>query len=392
MNTIEGPSVHVEIFDTTMRDGAQALPEGNQFSEGSKVVIAEHIARLGVGVIEAGFPATPSDGEEVAAVAESVGRQAYDVAHWRDGRAEAVRQVPVIAGLSRTTEGDIEATWKSIHSAIRPRIHTFVSTDDEHMRAKFPGKTPDEVRDMGIRAVSFARAMTEEHDGASVEFSAEAASTTNRDYLERIIKDAVGAGADVINVPDTVGQRDPFFMYQFYRNVIRWVTESNPDVAISAHNHNDLDNAAANSLALVRAAADHATVTQNSVKVQIETAICGLGERAGNADVFPVVAGLFKFAPDYVVPTNWHFNPRLAVATARAVMGQAGLPVDRQSPIVGEDTNVHRSGIHSDGVIKGGHRIYTPHDPTFWGHSKNAVHEEGKYQGKAGRAAAQVSG
>lgn len=383
--------VEVAIFDTTLRDGAQALPDANQFPEGAKPDIAEEIAGLGVGVIEAGFPATPGDAAEVLAVAKSVGQTEYPVQRWqnRGQDSEHASYAPVIAGLSRTTFGDIEATWGAIEGARSPRIHTFISTDPEHMAAKFPHKSPDEVLIMGREAVRYARLLTEGHEGASVEFSAEAASTTNEAYLERVVREMVAQGADVINVPDTVGQRDPLWMHDFYAKVIRWVMAESTDVTISAHNHNDLGLAVANSAMLVQAAATYAREHDQRVKVQIEGTVCGLGERAGNADIFPVAAGLFKFAPDISVPVEWQFNPGSSVRAARAVMGYAGFDVPRQSPVVGQDTNVHRSGIHSDGVIKGGHQIYTPHNPTFWGHDSEAQHEDGRYQGRRGRALVQ---
>ena len=171
--------VTVDIFDTTLRDGAQSLPEANQFPVGSKVEIADHLANLGIGVIEAGFPRTPGDAEEVMEVAKTVGSEEFQVQQWRNGVVVDDRMVtPVIAGLSRTTEEDVDAAWGSVQSAIFPRIHTFISTDAEHMEAKFPGKTPEEVLEMGRSAVRHAKQISSEHFGSSVEFSAEAASTT----------------------------------------------------------------------------------------------------------------------------------------------------------------------------------------------------------------------
>lgn len=381
-------SVEVTIFDTTERDGAQALPNNHQFPDGKKTEIAQHIAMLGIGVIEAGFPATPGDGEEVANVARTVGQTSYDVDVWENGeRVDQVQRSPVITGLSRVAFSDIEATWDAVHVARRARIHTFVSTDPDHMRKKFPNKTPKEVLDMESRAVKFAKELVGEHPDATVEFSAEAASTTDAAYLERVVKEALAQGADIINVPDTVGQRDPMWMFEFYSKVIDWVVRTNPDATISAHNHNDLGQAVANTNMLVYAAAEYARTHDKTVRIQVETTVGGLGERAGNADVFPVVAGLFKFSPDMAVPVRWEFNPAKSVEVANTVMGYANLAVHPQSPVVGSDINKHRSGIHSDGVIKGGHRLYTPLDPTFWGHQDDAVHEEGKYQGKRGREA-----
>lgn len=378
--------VYVELFDTTLRDGAQSLPNIHQFKKGNKPYIAEHIARLGVAAIEAGFPATPGDEEEVNKVAQSIGCSSVPVQVWRNGEHTGDKQhYPVIVGLSRTKHEDIEAAWRAVSGAIKPRIHTFISTDAEHMRAKFPGKRPDEVLRMGIAAVKYAKSISSENRNATVEFSAEAASTTDLQYLERTIKAAVDAGADIINVPDTVGQRDPLWMQSFYSKVLHWVHTINPVVTVSAHNHNDLGMAVANSISLVHAASRYAAITAHDVRVQLETTICGLGERAGNADIFPVLASIFKFSDQLEVPVNWISNPEKAVKTASAVMHAARLTVDRQNPIVGRDILVHRSGIHSDGVIKGGHSIYTPYNPRFWGHDSSAVHEDGRYQGKKGR-------
>lgn len=384
------PHVDIEIFDTTLRDGAQSLPRANQFPVDSKPEIADAIASLGVSVIEAGFPATTGDDKEVQTVAQTVGQSEYSAIRWHNGEAVETSRPVVVAGLSRTVPTDIEATWSAIQNAKRPRIHTFVSTDPIHMEKKFPNKSPDEVRAMGRQAVAMARDISKDHPYVSVEFSAEAASTTDPSYLEKVIRDAVIEGADIINVPDTVGQRSPFWMKNFYRQVIDWVYAENPNVVVSAHNHNDMGNAVANSISLVQAAAEHSRVTKSVTKIQVESTICGLGERAGNADVFPFVAGVFKFADDMPVPLEWEFNPARSVNVARAVMTAAGMTVHRQNPVVGSDINTHRSGIHSDGIIKGGHEIYTPFDPRFWGHSSAAIHEEGKYQGKSGRAAARA--
>lgn len=384
-------SALVEImgFDTTLRDGAQSLPEKHQFPDGAKPIITDSIAELGVGVIEAGFPATPNDAEEVAKVAKTVGQTEYAVDVWQNGElAGQVRRSPVIVGLSRAAFNDIETTWSAVGDARRARIHTFVSTDPEHMRRKFPDKSPEQVLVMGREAVRFARDLTVGHRDAMVEFSAEAASTTDMAYLERVVKEALNQGADVINVPDTVGQRDPLWMKDFYSKVIDWVMRTNPEATISAHNHNDLGLAVANTTMLAYAAVEYAHAYSQTVRIQYETTIGGLGERAGNADVFPVMASLFKFSPDMGVPVRWEFNPGKSVKIANEVMAHAGLTVGRQSPVVGSDINRHRSGIHSDGIIKGGHKLYTPLNPTFWGHESDAVHEDGKYQGKRGREAA----
>lgn len=378
--------VEVGIFDTTCRDGAQALPEKHQFPAGSKVEIANAIAELGVRVIEAGFPRTEGDAEEVDAVARSVGNRQYETQTWRNGHLiETTTKTPIVAGLCRAVPEDILTTWLSVNGAIYPRIHTFIPTNAKHIEAKLRGKSQEQVLEMARLAVAYSRDLTIGFTGASVEFSAEATSTTDMCYLERVVKTMINEGADIINLPDTVGERDPFWMRRFYGKAIKWIMDTNPEVVISAHNHNDGDMATANSLALVMAAMDYAILNDQIVKTQVETTVCGIGERVGNTDVFPVVAGLFKFCSDGDVPVVWQFNPGQSVRVANTVMNFAGLTVDRQNPIVGADSNVHRAGIHSDGVIEGGYRLYTPHDPTFWGHKLSARHEDGKYQGKNGR-------
>lgn len=397
---MSNPGVTVEIFDTTLRDGAQSLPEVNQFPAGTKPNIATHIAALGVGVIEAGFPRTPGDGLEVRDVAELVGNTHFQTAVWQNGeQTKTESRAPVIAGLCRTTREDIEAGWDAVKPAINPRIHTFISTDTEHMAAKFPGKIPSQVLAMGIDAVKYAGIIMDgRHSGGhssgkgsgkgTVEFSAEAATTTDTDFLERVVKSMIDHGADIINLPGTLDKRSPMWMLRFYARALEWIASTNPDVVLSAHNHHDLGLSTASSLMLVQAAADHAKKTDREVKIQVETTICGVGERAGNTDVFPLVAGLFEFSTEMPVPITWRFNPGNAYAVARAVMAYGGMEVDRQNPVVGDDIITHRSGIHSDGVLKGGFAIYTWQDPRFWGHPQEARFEEGKYQGKAGRLAA----
>lgn len=390
---MSNPEVHITLFDTTARDGAQSLPEQNQFPDGTKYIIANEVARLGMGVIESGFPRTPSDAEEIEIIAKTIGQDSFKVSEWVDGvKAHDRQRPPIIAGLCRIDPVDIEVGWEAVQSAKYPRIHTFVSTDDHHREAKFPGVSRTDLVRMARWGVAYAKEISANSPNASTEFSAEAASTTPMLYLEKVMRAAMDEGADIINMPDTVGQRNPMSMYEYYKRIIGWVIKTNPEVVVSAHNHNDLGLAVANTYMLVSAAAYQARKHNQIVRIQLETTICGTGERAGNADIFPVVAGLFKFSPEEPVPIRWQFNPENAVRAATTIMSLAGLEVHRQNPIVGRDIMRHRSGIHSDGVLKGGHQMYTPFSPTFWGHQENAVHETGKYQGKAGNAAAQNSG
>lgn len=385
--------VEFSSFDTTLRDGAQALDENShQFERGSKPKIAGAIAALGVDVIEAGFPATPDDAAEVQAVSRSVGNTTYEVNDWENGERTGVsHSTPVIAGLSRATPGDIEATWGAISDAERPRIHTFISVDDNHMKVKFPGKTSQSVLNMGRESIRYARDISAEKSDATIEFSAEASTTADKSFLESVVKMSAEEGVDVLNMPDTVSQRDPFWMYEFYKRILGWAIPINPDITISSHPHNDLGLAVANSIALVRAASDYASYSQKRIRIQSEGTICGLGERAGNADLIAVMGGLFKFTRGSDTPVKFSFNPQRAVGTATEVMAAASYEVPPKSPIVGSETNKHRSGIHSDGILKAGKdgfKIYTPHDPRFWGHDQSAVHEGGRYQGRKGLKAA----
>lgn len=386
--------VIVDILDTTLRDGAQSLPEVNQFQEGSKYKITKKLAEFGIGVIEAGFPASRNDKGDLTDFDEfqETARRITEpiaVKEWQNGEnIGTVERIPIIAGLTSAVPEHIELTWEALHVAANPRTHTFISTDRGHMEAKFPGMTPDEVLSMGIKGIRTAKELSADHPGATTEFSAEAASTTDDIFLERVIKSSVDEGINVFNSPDTVGQKNPFQMLEHYTKVIEWAKSVNPNIKISAHPHNDLGNAVANTIALVHAAVDYARLHSDSVHVQLETTVCGLGERGGNADVFPVLANLFKFfSKDHDIPVKWLINPHMAVPTANEIMSYGNMEVHRQNPVIGRDTNVHRSGIHSSGVLKGGHTIYSPYDPRFWGHIQSAVHEDGKYQGRAGRSA-----
>jgi 2-isopropylmalate synthase len=408
--------VNVRVFDTTPRDGAQALPPGHTFPFERKVDIADAIATLGVGVIEAGFPATPpkedhigpTEAEQVRAVAESVGQTAYEVVEWRNGLMVASRErAPIIAGLCRADFGDIEKTWNAIEPSDTPMIHTFVSTEDHHREVKF-GVSRDELIEMARKAAGFSKSISAGHDSAMVEVSAEAAFHTDFGYLERFTKTIANEGVDVINFPDTLGLARVLQSIRRYYHYIDWVMDVNPDIIISSHPHNDKGKAVANTEALVEAATLWAAHSGQTVNIQVETTVCGVGERAGNADVFPFIASMHDDpAADKVpgidgifhqdiydeVSWRWQFNPWNAVVVARRVLGFAGLEPHRQSPVVGSDVGTHRSGIHSSAVLKGGedgHKLYTGIVPTEWGHSRNAIHEHGPYQGKAGMAAAQT--
>ena len=231
-------------FDTTCRDGAQALPEANQFPVGSKVEIARGIAELGVETIEAGFPATPGDDEEVREVARTVGNEPFAIEPRRIVNGELVAgdiygTTPIISGLSRAIVPDIEKTWGSVIEARHPGIHTFVATADEHIRVKHPHHDRESVKEMAVTAVRFAREIS--GPDARVQFSCEAASTSDMGYLERVMKSVAQEGVDVINLPDTLGAASARRIHTMFANATRWLVEEglNDHVILSAHNHND---------------------------------------------------------------------------------------------------------------------------------------------------------
>ena len=266
----------VVIFDTTLRDGEQS--PGISLDQGEKVEIAEQLARLGVDVIEAGFPvASQGDFEAVQAIAAAV-----------DG--------PTICGLSRTALADIDRCWEAIQAAPRTRIHTFIATSEIHMREKLR-MTPEQVRTEAAAAVAHARQYTDD-----VEFSAEDATRSDWDYLSQVIGTAIAAGATTVNIPDTVGYTTPGEYAALMEHLL--TTVPNIDHAIiSVHCHDDLGMATANTLAAVRAGARQVEVTMN-----------GIGERAGNTSLEEVVMalatrseqfrGATRIRKDRLVPTS----------------------------------------------------------------------------------------
>lgn len=302
----------VYIFDTTLRDGEQS--PGISLNVREKLEIAEQLARLGVDVIEAGFPITsPGDFEAVRTIARQV-------------------RGPIIAALARAIGKDIDRVWEAIKDAEHPRIHTFINTSDVQIKYQLK-KTYDEVLDMAVAAVKQAKGYTED-----VEFSAMDATRSNVEFLYRIFEAAIGAGATVINVPDTVGYALP----EEFGALIRKIREnvSGIDrVIISVHCHNDLGLAVANSIVAV----------QNGVR-QIECTINGLGERAGNTSLEEVVM-ILDTRKDLLVPQTG-IKTREITRTSRLVSRLTGYRVQPNKAIVGANAFAHESGIHQDGVLK----------------------------------------
>src|ERR1700761_3106936 len=330
----------VHIFDTTLRDGEQS--PGISLNAAEKVEIAQQLARLGVDVIEAGFPITsPRDFEAVEAIAPG-------------------GEGPVICGLARTHKADIDAAWGAVKDAQRPRIHTFISTSDIHIEHQLQTDRED-VKGQSKAAVTMARAYCED-----VEFSPMDASRSEFEFTAEVLQIAIDAGATVINVPDTVGYSTP----EEYAAMWARFYELVPDlrgVETSVHCHNDLGLAVANSYAGVIAGAR-----------QVECAINGLGERAGNC-ALEEIAMLIRVRED-VHGFTTAINSREIARTSRLVSRLTGYPVQPNKAIVGRNAFAHESGIHQDGVLKE-RTTYEIMDATTVGLDANSI-VLGKHSGR----------
>mmetsp|Transcript_8732 Transcript_8732/g.19765 ORF Transcript_8732/g.19765 Transcript_8732/m.19765 type:complete len:678 (-) Transcript_8732:159-2192(-) len=318
-------SNYVRIFDTTLRDGEQS--PGATLTSSEKLEIARNLAKLGVDVIEAGFPiASPDDFNAVKQIADTVGNEVYD-----DG------YVPVICGLSRANEKDITVAWDAIKNAVRPRIHTFIATSKIHMDNKLK-KTPDEVVDIAVNAVRFAKSLGCD----DIEFSPEDAGRSDPDFLYRVLGAAIEAGATTLNIPDTTGWNMPWE----FGDVIKKLRDNVPgaeNVIFSTHCHNDLGLATANSLA----------GALNGAR-QLECTINGIGERAGNASLEEIVMSLAlkgreKFDNNALYTG---INPVHITSTSKMVAEYTGMKCQPHKAIVGANAFQHESGIHQDGMIK----------------------------------------
>ncbi len=314
----------VEIFDTTLRDGEQS--PGISLSVDEKVEIARQLARLEVDVIEAGFPIT-SDGDF-----ESVSRIAAEV------------KGPRIAGLARVHEQDIVRAWEAVQWSERPRIHTFVGTSDLHIEHQMRSNQEDILK-MAGEAVTFAKSLC-----GNVEFSPMDATRTDIGFLSEVVAAAVEAGADVINVADTVGYTTPVEFARFLMELQERVPGLT-DRVLSVHCHDDLGMAVANSLAGVEVGAG-----------QIEVAINGIGERAGNASLEEVVMALKTRSDFYDVEVGVETSQ--IANTSRMISNVTGYEVPPNKAIVGRNAFLHESGIHQDGVLKDRRtfEIMTPKD------------------------------
>src|SRR4051794_3983619 len=330
----------VFIFDTTLRDGEQS--PGISLNVGEKLEIAHQLARLGVDVIEAGFPITsPGDFEAVTAIAKQV-------------------EGPVICGLARTSSQDIDAAWNAIKHSERPRIHTFIATSDIHIERKLQ-TTREDVIGQARAAVAHAKQYTDD-----VEFSPEDGSRSDIEYMAGVVRAAIEEGATTINVPDTVGYSMPHEYGEMFTQLYELVPELR-DVVVSVHCHDDLGLAVANSFAGVMAGAR-----------QVECAVNGIGERAGNASLEEIAMLLRTRRSSVGVDTG--IETREIARTSRLVSRLTGYPVQPNKAIVGKNAFAHESGIHQDGVLKD-RTTYEIMDATTIGLRTNAI-VLGKHSGR----------
>jgi 2-isopropylmalate synthase len=330
----------VRIFDTTLRDGEQS--PGISLNKQEKLEIAHQLARLGVDVIEAGFPITsPGDFEAVQAIAREV-------------------EGPVICGLARTAKADIDAAWDAVRDAERPRIHTFIATSDIHIERKLQ-TTREDVKGQARAAVAQAREYTDD-----VEFSPEDGSRSDVEFMAEVIQIALDEGATTINVPDTVGYTMPHEYAEMFRRLYELVPDLY-DVTVSVHCHNDLGLAVANSFAGLTAGCR-----------QVECAVNGIGERAGNASLEEIVMLLHTRESSVGLWTA--ANTREIARTSRLVSRLTGYPVQPNKAIVGRNAFAHEAGIHQDGVLKE-RTTYEIMDATTIGLEQNAI-VLGKHSGR----------
>ena len=331
------------VFDTTLRDGEQS--PGFSMNLEEKLRMAEALWELGVDVMEAGFPiASPGDFESVEAIARKFAK---------DG--------PVVCGLARTAPGDIARAAEAIKPAARGRIHTFVSTSPLHMRVKLRME-PEQVLELVTSSVTLARNATND-----VEWSAEDGTRTEHDFLCRCVEAAIKAGATTINIPDTVGYAVPEDIAHIF-TMLRERVPGADRVIFSAHNHNDLGLAVANTLAAIRAGVR-----------QIECTINGIGERAGNASLEEIVMAL-RTRHD-AVPVNNSIKTANILKTSRLLATITGFDVQPNKAIVGRNAFAHESGIHQDGMLKDSatYEIMTP-ESVGWAKTSLVL---GKHSGRA---------
>jgi len=305
-------AARITIFDTTLRDGEQS--PGCTMNQQEKLRLAHQLDRLGVDVIEAGFPiASDGDFESVKAIAIAVRR-------------------PIIAALARACQPDIERAWEALKHAAQPRIHIVLATSDIHLKYKLR-ITRDQCVEQARESIRFAKSLCDD-----VEFSAEDASRTDTDFLCRVMDAVVEVGATTLNIADTVGYTVPAEFGELIAT-IRQRVKGIENVAISAHCHNDLGLAVANALAAVVAGAR-----------QVECTINGIGERAGNASLEEIVMAIRVRADRYAYETG--IVGEQIFSASQMLSEITGVPVQPNKAIIGRNAFAHEAGIHQDGVLK----------------------------------------
>ena len=312
----------VVIFDTTLRDGEQS--PGMSMNIKEKVEMAKQLERMGVDVIEAGFAVISSgDFKSVQTIAETV-------------------KSCTVASLARAQEADIDKAWEAVKDAEDPQIHLFIATSDLHMKHKLK-MSRENVFEQAV-------AMTKRASGycPNIQFSAEDATRSDMDFLEKVVRAAVEAGATTINLPDTVGYTTPEEHEEFFREIIRRVPELE-DILVSSHCHNDLGLAVANTLASIRGGAR-----------QVECTVNGIGERAGNAALEEIVMALYVRKNEFTVTTN--IDTREIMRSSSLLSRITGVKVQPNKAVVGSNAFAHEAGIHQHGVLShaGTYEIMTP--------------------------------
>lgn len=318
------------IFDTTLRDGEQA--PGAALNQREKLEIAEALVRLGVDVMEAGFPiSSKGDFEAVRTIAKSI-------------------KGPVICGLARAIKKDIDAAYQAIKYSRRRRIHVFLATSKIHMKYKLK-KAEDEILRLAVQSVKYAKKYCQD-----IEFSPEDASRSERQFLFRVLEAVIDTGATTVNIPDTVGYTEP----EEYGSLIKAIKENVPNIhkaIISVHCHNDLGLAVANSLEAIK----------NGAR-QVECTINGIGERAGSASLEEIVMAI-KTRQDIFAGLKTDINTEQIYKVSRLVSKLTGFMIAPNKAIVGINAFRHESGIHQDGILKerSTYEIIKPQDVGFYG-------------------------
>lgn len=330
----------IQIFDTTLRDGEQS--PGVNLNKLEKLEIARQLERFGVDRMEAGFPASSKgDFEAVKLIADTI-------------------KDTSVTGLARSVKSDIDAAWEALKGAEEPCVHVFIATSPIHMTYKLK-MTPEEVMNRAVEMVRYAKQRF-----PKIEWSAEDASRSDLDFLVQIIEKVIDAGANVINLPDTVGYGTP----QEYGNMFKYIRENVPNIdkaILSCHCHNDLGLAVANSIAAV----------ENGAR-QIEGTINGIGERAGNASLEEIAVGFHIRSDFYPFKTGLKLNE--IKRTSDLVSKLTGMHIQANKAIVGKNAFAHESGIHQDGVLKHA-ETYEIITPELIGLSSNVLFL-GKHSGR----------